>query len=335
MARKIFILLLLFMFSFFFGAYFRDSLKPVSGQNNQIEFWIKPGEGINEVADVLETTGAIHSKFFFKIYGILTGEAFSLQPGAHYISASQSASEILSKLSSGPDEINIVVFPGMTMKEIEEKLIASKIISSGELVNFNPAPFKKRYSFLANAVSLEGFLMPDTYKFLSYSETNDVVVKFLDNFQIKTKGLKDVMGLTFLSRNDILQKLVIASLLEKEIPDADERRIAAGILEKRLKNNIPLQIDATIFYFKCEGKFVGCDNVVRSDYKKESPFNTYLNKGLPPAPISNPSVQAISAALSPVASTYWYYLSDPITKKTIFSSTFDEHNKNRYRYLKM
>ena len=334
MTRKIFILLL-FIFSFSFGAYFRNSLKPVSGQNNRIEFWINPGDGINEVAEVLETTGAIHSKFFFKVYGILTSRAFLLQPGVHYISGGQSVPEILSKLSSGPDEINIVVFPGMTMKEIEEKLTISKIISSGELVNFNPAPFKKRYSFLANAVSLEGFLMPDTYKFLPYSEINNVVAKFLDNFQNKVNGLKDAKGLTFLLRNDILQKLVIASLLEKEIPDADERRIAAGILEKRLKNDVPLQIDATIFYFKCEGKFVGCDNVVRSDYKKASPFNTYLNKGLPPAPISNPSAQAISAALNPAASTYWYYLSDPITKKTIFSSTFDEHNKNRYRYLKM
>jgi len=326
------------VFAFGLGVYFRNSLKPTSAQNNPnnlTEFWIDRGDGIGEVAEILKSTGVIRSRFLFKIYSILTGEAFLLQPGLHYISSAQSVPEILDKLSSKPNEISVVVFPGMTLKEVEGKLTASKILSSGELINFDSSLFKKRYPFLANTISLEGFIMPDTYKFLPYSDVNTVVSKILDNFNLKTRDLKDSKGLTFFSREDILDKLIVASILEKEIPDFDERRIAVGVLEKRLKNNIPLQIDATIFYFKCQGKFIGCDDVSRQDYKKPSPFNTYLNKGLPPAPISNPGRGAIEAALNPVASGYWYYLSDPETKKTIFSSTFDEHNKNRYKYLKM
>ncbi len=336
-SKKIFIPALLFLLAFGSGAYFRQSLRPVSFDAGvqTVEFWIKQGDDINQVAELLKTTGLVKSKILFKFYGLLTGGAFLLQPGLHYISSAQSAPEILNNLSSKPNEIAFMIFPGLTLREVEERLAAAKIISKGELVNFNPSLFKKRYTFLAGAVSLEGFIMPDTYNFFGFSDVNEVVKKFLDNFQSKTKNIKDSKGLTFLERNDILDKLVVASLLEKEIPDIDERRIAAGILEKRLKNNIPLQVDATIFYFKCEGKFLGCAEVIRKDYKKPSPFNTYLNKGLPPAPISNPSAEAIEAAINPINSDYWYYLSDPETKKTIFSSTFDEHNENRYKYLKM
>jgi len=336
-SKKFFVITLLLLLAFGSGAYFRQSLKPISpGVGAQtVEVWVKQGDDINQVAEVLKATGLVKSKILFEFYGFLTGGAFLLQPGLHYISSAQSASEILDKLSSKPSEVALMVFPGLTLKEIEERLVAIKVISKGELVNFDPAPFKKNYSFLAGAISLEGFIMPDTYNFFAYSDVNNVVKIFLDNFQEKTKDLKDSKGLTFLKRKDIFEKLVVASLLEKEIPDIVERQIAAGILEKRLKNNIPLQVDATIFYFKCEGKFLGCANVVRKDYKKPSPFNTYLNKGLPPAPISNPSTEAIEAAINPVNSNYWYYLSDPKTKRTIFSSTFDEHNENRYKYLKM
>ncbi len=336
-SKKFFTLVILLLLAFGFGAYFRESLRPTSsGVGEQtVEFWVKQGDDINQVAEVLKATGLVKSKILFEFYGLLTGGAFLLQPGLHYISSAQSASEILDKLSSKPSEVALTVFPGLTLKEVEERLVAIKVISKGELANFNPALFKKSYPFLAGAVSLEGFIMPDTYKFFAYSSVDGVVKKFLDNFQAKTKDLKDSKGLTFLERKDILEKLVVASLLEKEIPDIAERQIAAGILEKRLKNDIPLQVDATIFYFKCEGKFLGCGNVVRKDYKKPSPFNTYLNKGLPPAPISNPGAEAIKAAVNPVYSNYWYYLSDPKTKRTIFSSTFDEHNENRYKYLKM
>ena len=109
--------------------------------------------------------------------------------------------------------------------------------------------------------------------------------------------------------------MIIASMLEKEIPDDGEREIAAGILEKRLKNKMPLQIDATIIYLKCGGRFLNCAPLQKSDYKIDSPYNTYIYQGLPPAPISNPSLRAILAAIRGKDSSYWYYLSDPKTKR--------------------
>ena len=96
---------------------------------------------------------------------------------------------------------------------------------------------------------------------------------------------------------------------------------------------MPLQVDATIVYIKCQGQFLDCPPARDADYKADSPYNTYLYSGLPSGPISNPSAKTIEAAANPVKSDYWYYLSDPKTQKTIFSKTLDEHNKNRYKYL--
>ncbi|MGB9608998.1 MAG: endolytic transglycosylase MltG, partial [Minisyncoccia bacterium] len=130
--------------------------------------------------------------------------------------------------------------------------------------------------------------------------------------------------------------LILASMLEKEAPFFEDQKIIAGILLKRLKLNMPLQVDATICYIKIlknKGS-ISCLPLNPLDFKINSPYNTYTNKGLPSAPISNPSVQAVLAALNPVESKYLYYLSDPKTKKTIFSQTLKEHNQNILKYLK-
>lgn len=148
----------------------------------------------------------------------------------------------------------------------------------------------------------------------------------MDNFKLKV--------LPFFENNPGLLKTVnLASLLEKEIPDYSERQIAAGILLKRLKAGMPLQVDAALVYIKCGGKFLNCPALKEEDYKIDLPYNTYLYGGLPKGPICNPGLGAIKAVLSPQQSDYWYYLSDPKTKKTIFSKTLDEHNRNRTKYL--
>jgi len=210
------------------------------------------------------------------------------------------------------------------------------IIGKNSLMEFRIDNLKNRYRFLEKAQSLEGFLLPDTYNFFSDSETETVIDKFLDNFEQKIIALAphpSLKGGGLTTTDDLLRLLNIASLLEKEIPFDDERQIAAGILEKRLESGMALQIDATIVYAKCSGRFFNCPSLKENDYKIDSPYNTYLHAGLPPAPISNPSAEAIKAAANPIASSYWYYLSNPKTKKTIFAKTLDEHNQNRVKYL--
>lgn len=173
---------------------------------------------------------------------------------------------------------------------------------------------------------LEGYLFPDTYEFFVPSDVETVKAKFQENFNRKVRTVIPAGT----SEEDLRKILTKASLIEKEVPDAEERRIAAGIMMKRLENNIPLQMDASICYLKRE---TSCLPITDEDKATDSPFNTYRYRGLPPHPIANPGIDAVSAILDPFPSPYWFYLSDPKSKKTVFAKSLDEHNNNVVKYL--
>jgi UPF0755 protein len=179
------------------------------------------------------------------------------------------------------------------------------------------------------STSLEGKLFPDTYDFYLDSSSSVVIAKMLNDFQVKAEP-------SLASSSNSERALIIASILEKEVASSTDQAIVAGIIDKRLAAGMPLDIDATICYLKQQEaptSTVGCYPLSASDFKIDSPYNTYLYKGLPPTPISNPGVAAIQAALNPVASPYWYYLSDPKTGKTIYATTLAQQNANRIKYL--
>jgi UPF0755 protein len=124
------------------------------------------------------------------------------------------------------------------------------------------------------------------------------------------------------------KQLIVASLLERETFADSEKPIVAGIIYKRLENDWPLQIDATLQYIKGNWK-----PVYSIDKELNSPFNTYKNLGLPPSPIANPGLSSILASISPEASEYWYYIHDN-DGKIHFGRTLEEHNANIAKYLK-
>ncbi|MBI5079191.1 endolytic transglycosylase MltG [Candidatus Wolfebacteria bacterium] len=316
----------------FFSAIFSGVLilkanqKKILGESAGKIFEIAPKTGFSEIAEKLAEEKIISSAAVFKIYGAIAGRAHRLKPGRYVFSGEISAAEVLDILIAGPKDIAVTIVPGATLSEIDEQLSSLAIIKAGGIINFNVAEAKKTHPWLESEVnSLEGFLLPDTYFFMMDSDPGDVVNKVLINFEKK--------ALTLFNNGVNLEKLISASLLEKEIPDYEERRLVAGILEKRLASGMPLQVDATVIYAKC-GKFLNCPPLNKKDYLIDSPYNSYLYKGWPPAPIANPSVSAIKAALQPKKSSYWYYLSDPKTKKTIFADTLDKHNQNKAIYLK-
>ena len=113
------------------------------------------------------------------------------------------------------------------------------------------------------------------------------------------------------------------------MPFREDRKIVAGIIEKRLEAGIPLQIDASICYLKGDP----CLPITDRDKKIDSLYNTYLHRGLTPGPIGNPGLDAIEASISPEKSPFLYYISDPETGRTIFASSLDEHNSNVVKYL--
>ena len=127
-------------------------------------------------------------------------------------------------------------------------------------------------------------------------------------------------------KKSIFDIVTMASLLEKEVRTLDDKKIASGILWKRLGVGMPLQLDATVNYIT--GKSDA--SVLFKDAKIDSPYNTYKYKGLPKGPISNPGIDSIMAAIYPIQTKYWFYLSDGITH---FSETLQQHNAAKRRYL--
>jgi UPF0755 protein len=304
-----------------FVLWFFAAVRPVAAAPAETkEFEISSGESFRDIANGLAASGVIKSAAAFEILALTTGRARRLQAGHYLLDPSKSASEILRDIVSGSvKEVTVTIFPGATLYDIDRILSGENISRSGELIAYASS----------STTPLEGRLFPDTYRFFTNTPIRDVVSKMLSNFYTKA-------GALLAKSTDPGHVLTLASMLEKEVPDFEDRRVVAGILEKREKAGMPLQVDATVCYAKqiaAPGP-VDCLPLTAIDLKITSPYNTYTQKGWPPGPIGNPGLEAIQAALRPQSSPYWYYLSDPKTHKTIFSAALDEHGENRAKYLR-
>ncbi|PIR44014.1 hypothetical protein COV23_02240 [Candidatus Wolfebacteria bacterium CG10_big_fil_rev_8_21_14_0_10_31_9] len=315
-------------------ALFLGELQPKNklGEISNVNYLkISRGMGIKEIGAEIYTNGIIKSDKAFFVYSLISGKGASFKPGVYELNSNQSVPEIATLFSLGPRSISVVITPGMTLKEIDDYLSSLKIIPKGSLVEFNINTIKDELSFLKNAHTLEGFLFPDTYIFFIGSDIKDVVYKILNNFKIKTEPYLASLE-SFKTEADI-NWLIIASMIEKEVVSENDIYIVSGIIQNRLNKKMPLQIDATVIYAKCQGRFLNCPELNSEDFKIDSSYNTYKYSGLPISPISNPGMQSIKAAINPEKTNYLFYLSDPKTGKTIFSKTFNEHTKNRQKYL--
>lgn len=328
------------LFIIIFTGYFSLVLRPISSEVSFKPIEIKAGESFGQIAINLEAAQIIRSRMAFQIISVVSGSAHKLKPGLYSLDSSLSTPNILRKIIIGPEiEREVVIPEGLTFLDIDKKLSDAGIIKPKALADFDFESVKNNYEFLKelkSPIKIEGYLFPDTYKFYINSRPEYVAKKMLDNFNAKAwpvlKGQSRIAGDVLIKSNQFLN---VASLIEKEVYFNDERPIVAGIIYKRLKMGMGLQIDATIIYAKCGGFINYCEdsNFYRKDTAFVSLYNTYLHKGLTPTPISNPGLNSINAALNPTTNDYLYYLSDPKTKKLIFSKTFEEHNKNRELYL--
>jgi len=252
---------------------------PVNEESAQpVVFLVKKGETLSKIAENLQEQGLIKNKYFFIAYAVCRGKAENLMAGQYEFSKNMAVPRILEKIYSG-DRLKktITIIEGSTLKDIEDYLGMGSI---------DP--------------SLEGYLFPDTYEVYPDDKLEDIVRKMQDNFNEKTKTLN--LGQRSLS--DIVK---MASILEKEVITGQDQKIVAGILWKRIKANMPLQVDAEP--------------------------GTYKYLGLPEKPICNPGLQSIEAAAYPDDSKYWFYLSTP-DGQTVFSVTLAEHEEAIRKYLK-
>lgn len=326
---RVFVALAIILVCIIVVAYFFYSLQPNNILKTEREFKIIKGEGFKEIGARLSQESVVKSLTVFKVYALLTGKAQRFQPGTYMLSDTMSVPQIVNVLTSkGRSDVLITIPEGSTLADIDVILADAKIVEKGTIKNFQIKNLTSDYPFLNNISSLEGVLFPDSYYFELNSSPEKVVRRMLDVFSERAWPLLS-------GQKNWYETLILSSLLEREVPEFEDRQIVAGILLRRISLKMPLQVDATIGYAKCDGQVRGCENllVTRSDLRIASPYNTYERMGWPPTPISNPGESAIRAALSPQKSQYLYYLSSSKTKETLFSKTLEEHNIKRAKYL--
>lgn len=281
MKKLILSLIALILISVFFiwqGIY----LAKDPNQDKEKIFEIKRGEGLLKIAQNLEKEKLIKNRMFFDLYVILTFNQENLKAGFYSLSPVLPVNSIAQKIIKGDiAKMTITIPEGFTQKQIEEKIG----MSLGE--------------------SLQGYLFPDTYEFPMGINPEKIAEIMKDNFYSKIAPYQEEILKSKLSLSDIV---VMASLIEKEVRTKEEKELVSGLLWKRLRSGMPLQVDAQMW--------------------------TYENRGLPLLPIANPGLESILAAIYPKESPYWYYLSSP-DGKTVFSKTLEEHNLARAKYLKV
>lgn len=291
---------------------------------------IEQGMGAVEIAELLKTAGIIKQQAPFLLYVFLTGNNSKLQAGEYEFDGDYAPYEIADLLSEGfslSRERAVTVPEGYTISDIKGVLKSWEVNGGETLDQETAAAWSDFYAFLRTVPAghtLEGFLYPDTYRFERETTTDVIARKMLSNFDAKTAELREQLGA---DERDFYEVVILASILEKEVPPEDMKR-AAGVLQKRLDANMGLQVDASLAY-------VLGRPATRADIDSStSPYNTYRYRGLPPGPIANPGLSALKAAADPEDNEFWYYLTRPDTGETIFSRTFAEHDSARAQYLR-
>ncbi|MFW5885140.1 MAG: endolytic transglycosylase MltG [Patescibacteria group bacterium] len=339
----------LFILALAFGAVFwflkeKAHNSTASSSNVKKEFQIKKSKSARSVGERLEKVDLIESKHYFYFYLWREDLASKIQAGKYELSPNMKIPFLVSIITKGEikEEYQRLTIPeGFSNKKIISRLENTRVSLSGEfaeLVNCTCTGgedcgcdrFSEKYFFLKQIpadVDLEGYLFPDTYYIYPEDNADKLLDKMLINFREKMDD-SEVAELLDKSGKSLHQVLTMASIIEKEVVDFEDKRKVSDIFWKRVEDEYPLQSCATLAYALGKDK----KKYTTQDTKVDSVYNTYKNKGLPLGPIGNPGLDSIKAALNPKETDYYYFLSDSETGKTVFSETVEEHNANKSKY---
>jgi UPF0755 protein len=275
---------------------------------------IPPGESLDKIAADLQSQGVVRSALAFRIIETATGHQRDLRAGDYLFKEPKGSFAVARAVALGAyglEPMRIRIPEGATTKEMS-------IIFGSVLQRFNKANFAVR------AQPMEGYLFPDTYFFYPNATEETVIEAMRQKFDEKVATIDPV---TRAFGRPLEDTVTMASIVEREASNMQDRRMIAGVLWNRLKRGMPLQVDVTFLYTIGKGTF----QLTRADLSKESPYNTYVNKGLPPTPIGSPSLDSLTAAVTPIKSDYLYFLADR-NGVTHYCKNYacQEANKQRY-----
>lgn len=305
----------------------RGLTAPASPTSRMVAVEIRPGMRTSKIAAALEEKGAIRSKLAFTVLAKLTGKSAMLKAGEYEIDASNDAAVILGKIAEGKSVLRQITVPeGLTLAQTARLLASKGVCDEASLLGAARMPALLA-AFGIPGRDAEGYLMPETYAFRKDTSANEVVRKMIALFFARTKPLTEKYQPS--SKMSLHSVVTLASIIEKEGAGPEEFRTISAVFHNRLRLNMPLQADPTVIY--ANPSYDG--NIHKKDLSLDSPYNTYKYRGLPPGPISNPSLRALEAAYDPLDADYLYFVAMGEGRGHHFSATLEEHNRAVRKYV--
>ena len=282
---------------------------------------------ISYLSNVLKQAGLIEYRWLFEFYCRISHADEKVRPGEYQLLSTYDYRAMVQHMrpnGTGASTVNVTFYEGMTMREMFV-LLERQGVSSYEDLMVAAEDYSFNYAFLegteGEGVSrLEGYLFPETYNFYINMQASSAINKFLEQFNSNLTD--DFIRQVEASGGTLREIVTIASMIEKEAADDEERANIASVIYNRLNAGMPLGIDATILYVHPDHNGAPSAEMLT----ERSPYNTRINTGLPPTPICNPGMKSLQAALHPNSTTYYFYALDTSTGRHRFFSNSEEFN---------
>lgn len=290
--------------------------------SDEIKVEVVRGDTLSSVAEKLDEAGVIGSSMMFKLEARLGGQSTEIKPGEYTFDSNADTGVILQKLTSGKNAptYTVTIPEGLTVKQTAETVAQSSDVSAAD---FEAAAKKTDYgyAFLEDPAieTTEGYLFPKKYEFERGTTAPQIVNRLLEQYLIETEGL-DISGAKDRLNLTEHELVTVASLIERESANSEERSLIASVIYNRIRQGMPLQIDATIQYARGKPK----EELSLADLEIDSPYNTYKNSGLPPGPIASPSRESLQAAIEPAETDYVYYVLKAGGQEHYFTNNYDD-----------
>ena len=293
-------------------------------RGGQIIVSVDKGQGLASIARELQREGVIDSPFLFRALVTMRGSENSIAAGFYQFADGKkktkiSLNEVVRRLvtgDSGFKAIKLTIPEGLNIMQIAAKVHTEIPLISAE-------------DFASSSRSYEGYLFPDTYFFMPYATSGEIIAKMQSTFNQKVLQNDNFNQAEASSGHSLSDIVKMASILEGEVRTLEDRKIVSDLLWRRIENGMALQVDSTFSYINQKTSA----ELTTSDLKIDSLYNTYKYRGLPPTPISNPGLETLIAAAQPTPNKYVYFLNDK-EGTSHFSKTYAEHLKFKNQYLR-
>lgn len=328
-----------------------ELLLPASVDNRPVRFVVEPGTPARAIGKQLLEEGLITDDLLFEAYVRVNGFANQLEAGTFILNPAMTLVEIVEILQQAEvASITITIPEGWRLEQVADYLAQAEIFSdtasidayrnqtlTGDLTGLDAS----RYPFLEwrpAGTSLEGYLFPDTYEIPALEPIpGDILSRQLDVFAARVLPLYEAAVASGTTTLDLYTALTVASIVEREAVVPEERPDIAGVYLNRLEQGIRLEADPTVQYAmgyqEASGQWWKTPVFLEEYSSVISPYNTYLNDGLPPGPIASPGLSSIQAVLDPGDHDYLYFVATADgTGHHVFATTFEEHTENVRRY---